>query len=221
MRVNIAHAGLALLCMTCLPVLGARQGGGDAADEAPPPQNQVTVTGRKERELRHLDQVVVPQFLRAHGAPAAETGQLARWRRPLCVQTTGLSAGFNAFVTRRVEEVAASIGGPAPGDAKCTPNVLVLFTTQPQQQLDEVVRDAPTMLGSYYPAERARYEVSNRTIQSWYMTTTRGENGEEILDSFARAACPAAVLLRPSQARSCMCSSSPMPRARPATWSAR
>src|ERR1700679_1660397 len=52
---------------------------------------------------------MVRDFVKAHSAPS-QIGQLARWTQNICPATVGLPPAFNAFVTRRVREVAAEVG---------------------------------------------------------------------------------------------------------------
>ena len=134
-------------------------------------------------ERRRLDHVLIPRFIRSHGALTTKTDQLARWRRGLCPEAIGLSAEFTAFVVRRIKEVAASVGAPVDPSAKCKPNARIFFETQPQKQLDEIVHHAPEMLGAYYRAQAKQFETFSRTIQPWYMTATRSAGGVEWVDS--------------------------------------
>jgi len=155
----------------------------DNAAAKPPGLPQVTVTARREIERRRLDGVLIPRFIRSHGALASKTNQLARWGTGLCPEIIGLSPGFNAFVSRRIKEVAASVGAAVEGSARCKPNVRIYFETQPQKQLDEVINHAPELLGAYYPGEAKRFETFSRTIRAWYVTATRGASGEQTVDS--------------------------------------
>ena len=176
---------LAIFAVFAAPSPGthAAQSNDSTAAKPSGPLPQVTVTARKEIERRRLDQVLIPRFIRAHGVLATKTDQLARWRSGLCPDTVGLPAAFNSFVSRRIREVAVSVGAPVEVSAKCKPNVQIFFATQPQKQLDEVVHHAPEMLGAYYRPEAKRFETFSRTIQPWYMTATRGAAGEEWVDS--------------------------------------
>ena len=167
-------------------ILAARAVATQTDTSAAPPSAilpQVTVTAQSESKRRELDKVFIPHFMRSHGAIASKTDQLARWKDNICSETLGLPAEFNAFVSHRLQEVGASVGAPVASSAPCRTNVRIIFETQPQRQLDEIVRHAPSWLGPYYQSQAKRFETISRTIQSRYATTTRGDDGEEWVDS--------------------------------------
>lgn len=64
-----------------------------------------------------------------------------RWRHQVCVGVTGLSAENAQFVVDRVSQRASEVGltTRAPG---CTPNVLVVFTTDANGQAASISREA-------------------------------------------------------------------------------
>jgi hypothetical protein len=82
-------------------------------DQATQPHDQLTeivVTAEKISDQKHLDNVVIPQFIHSHTAVAVKTRQIARWQSSICSETTGLDPPFNAFVSRRVAAMAKDLG---------------------------------------------------------------------------------------------------------------
>src|ERR1700728_764006 len=69
-----------------------------------------------------------------------------RWRggRPetICPVTLGLDAAYNSFVSARLRAMAAYVGAPAQPDLHCNDNVQIVFTTEPDKLMDEVVQRA-------------------------------------------------------------------------------
>jgi hypothetical protein len=116
---------------------------------------------------------------------------LSRWAAPVCPQTGGLSAPFDAYVSARVKAVAASIGAPLEKHPNrnfpCKTNLLIVFTTTPQTLMDNVRKHHPQMLGFHYAAQAQRLATVSHPIQAWYMTGTAPEGGNvEVDDEFHR-----------------------------------
>jgi len=106
---------------------------------------------------------------------------LARWRggkQSICPMTAGLVPGENAFVTARLRALAAYVGAPAQSSPQCKPNVRILFTSNPQESMDEVMNwaTAPGNFGTRYSGEMKNLlaYASGHAIQGWYMTTSSG-----------------------------------------------
>jgi hypothetical protein len=133
---------------------------------------------------------LVNRFVETHSA-TSRIDQLSRWAAPLCPQTGGLSAPFDAYVTARVKAVAASVGAPMDKHPNrsfpCKTNLLIVFTTTPQTLMDDVRKHHPQMLGFHYAAQAQRLATVSHPIQAWYMTGTAPEGGNvEIDDEFHR-----------------------------------
>jgi hypothetical protein len=84
------------------------------------------------------------------------------------------------------------VGAPAANLDNCHPNVNIVFTSHPQQFMDDVARNRPKVLGYHYVAQRRRMATFSRGIQSWYMTASRDSNGAPSLDSTTGGAIVAA-----------------------------
>ncbi len=147
------------------------------ATDQPAPQDsqslqEVQVTASK-LDRRTLKRVAI-QFVKLHGAAspvAYELDQIGRWRVDICPHVTGLKPAATALVSRRVKEVARTVGAPTPGVGKrCTANVEIVFTPQPQGLLDHIAKASPMLLGSSRLAGDTTFRGA---IESWYLSRTR------------------------------------------------
>jgi hypothetical protein len=132
---------------------------------------EVQVTAKLDQ--RTLERVA-GQFTESHAAANRAVHQIGRWRVDVCPGVTGLQPAASAFVSRRVTEVARSVGAPTPetgkGGKSCAVNVDIVFTPDPQQLLDHVAKAYPALLGSSRSPGDA---ISRHPIQSWYVTGTK------------------------------------------------
>lgn len=160
--------------------LTARQS--QAASAVTPPLPNVTITAPKPPTAEQLAGPSVPHFIAHHAALSVALGQLARWRTPICPLTTGLSPGFNAFITARIRTIATAAGAPVGPENHCKANVEVFFTPQPQVAMDAIAKAYPVLLGMHYQAQLAKLKEVTHPIQGWYVTATRGQWGAKVLD---------------------------------------
>jgi hypothetical protein len=145
----------------------------------------VTVTAPRPPDPGEFAGDAVPNFITSHATPSRVIHQLERWRNGICPITDGLSPAFNSFVTARVEAVAVAVGAPHQAADQCKYNVEVLFTTEPQKILDEVVKRNSALLGFHYSQQEKALATFSRPIQGWYVTSTRGCTGGEAMDETA------------------------------------
>ena len=124
----------------------------------------------------------VPKFVAAHATPAALSGQLPRWRDGICPETTGLSPGFNSFVSARIKAVAAFVGVPHKDAVHCRANIEIIFTTEPEKTIGTVSKRGSVLLGYHYAQDSEKIASFSHPIQSWYVTATQGDDGEIGLD---------------------------------------
>jgi hypothetical protein len=154
------------------------------APSSPPPLPEVTVEAPRPPTPEELAGHAVSDFIVAHAAPAF-SGQLARWgvgRDPgICPLTVGLSPSFNDFVSARVLAVAETVGAPIQA-GRCTHNVYIIFATDPQKALADMVKQNEQLLGFHYPAQTSDLERITHPIQGWYVTTTHGAWAGETID---------------------------------------
>jgi hypothetical protein len=148
----------------------------------PTPLDVVTVTARSRLEAQKLQQEILPQFIKSHAVPANVTGQISRWRTGVCPLTRGLSSAFTDFISTRLRAVAATVGAPVDDRESCEHNVEIIFTTEPQKLLDDVVEKHWRMLGFHYLAQEKQLATISRPVQAWYVTASRGAKGEQRID---------------------------------------
>lgn len=108
--------------------------------------------------------------MKAQGKPGP-IGQVSRWHGPVCPATEGLTPAFNAFVSRRIKEIAARVG--APGGSCEDDNVRVIFTPEPDGLMVDVLDNHPNLLGYHTPSETRSLAAFLPPMKSWYVTGTR------------------------------------------------
>ena len=152
---------------------------GAAASSVPVPE--VTVIAPRPPTPEELAGEAVPNFIASHATPSTVIHQITRWRNRICPVAKGLSPAFNAFVTARIAAVAATVGAPYDA-ALCKYNIQILFTAEPQQVLDQLVKRDTRLLGFHYPQQTKKLTTFRGPIQGWYVTSTRGDAGAEAID---------------------------------------
>ncbi len=145
----------------------------------------VTVTTPSPAAERELAGDSLYQFIvhhaTVHYVSTATTRNLARWRggkQSICPLTVGLDPGYNAFVTARLRAVAAYVGAPVQSNLQCEDNVQILFTSNPKEAMDDVMKwaTATSTFGIRYSGgmkDLLAYK-SDHAIQGWYITTRGG-----------------------------------------------
>jgi hypothetical protein len=159
------RAGLLLVLLTVLPAQAQ-----DAASV-----ESVTVSGTRERQ-------VIDTFVKSLAAPAPLSGKITRWEDGVCPITVGLRPSATKFVSDRLRAVARDVGAPL-GRTGCTPNIEIVFTTDPQGLMSTVRKVRPQLLGFAYTSEQMdKLARVTRPIQAWYTTQTRDLRGNVTMD---------------------------------------
>jgi hypothetical protein len=123
------------------------------------------------------------QFVRQHLPASTFTEQYPRFHEAVCVRVIGLPAEFDAFVAKRIVEIAAQVHAPVAQDANCKPNVHVIFSNHPQAQLADIAKRKDILLGFYWnDNELKKMAAFTRTVGAWYVTATRDQFGENRLE---------------------------------------
>jgi hypothetical protein len=149
---------------------------------------QVVVQGRSPQAKKAFEKAV-GQFLHDMGRPGP-FGQIGRWAEPVCPITTGLTPAMDGFVNTRIEEVAARVGAPGPGDCRRGGNVMVIFTTQPDELMAYIRKHREGLLGYHYVGETKALAAFEPPMKSWYVTTTSVEGGDFVMLDQAYAPGP-------------------------------
>jgi hypothetical protein len=161
------HAiAISILGLFAAPVCSAQSPPG-----APPDLPEVTVIAPRPPTESELAGHSVEKFVTSHSMPLdTSAGQLAHWKDGICVETTGLSSAFNDFVSARIEAIAAAVKVPLQARKPCKPNVEVVFTTSPQEFIDEQVKSDPNILGFHYMSQMKQHKAIDHPIQAWHVT---------------------------------------------------
>lgn len=146
---------------------GARAQPSNAPTEVSP----VTVPGVRPVDQDVIKTIIAP-FVALHAAPSRKTGLLVRIPHTgVCPAILGLPAAYNAFVDRRIREVARKIGAGVEPEGRCQPNVQVLFTEDPQGVVNALSRrTGGAILGMHTWRETVQIVRVTRPIQAWWVT---------------------------------------------------
>jgi hypothetical protein len=177
-RRTIRIAGiLAWAALSASSAMATQSGAGEKA--APGSSvSGVTVTPGKPDPL--VDQT--NQFVRQHLPENLFSDQYPRFRDAVCVRVLGLPTEFDDFIMARVLAVADQVHAPVAKAADCTPNVNVIFSTEPKAQVDDIYRRRDILLGFRFHSQVKRVTTFDRPIQAWYLTRTRDDHGNSFLE---------------------------------------
>ncbi|MBZ6377463.1 hypothetical protein B5C34_04800 [Pacificimonas flava] len=106
--------------------------------------------------------------------------QVARWHRPICAQVYGLTAAESDAVARRIQLIAESLGAGLAGQ-DCSPNLSVLFSHDPDEDLRVMKTSRPSLFADVPPTKRDALFAPGRPIRWWYVIERRGENGRRLM----------------------------------------
>lgn len=158
------------------PAPGAQSATAPASQSSALRVESVTVTGASSEAINH--------FVEVAATPTHITGKVARWETPICPAALGLPEDETALVVRRVKEVAAQIGVRVSGNAVCKPNIVIAFTSAPQDLLDNIRTTNTEWLGYHSSSDELdRLSTITRPIQAWYSTATVDLHGLRQIDS--------------------------------------
>ena len=125
----------------------------------------------------------IAAFVDSHSA-VTRLNKIARWEEGVCPSVTGLPPAFTKFITKRVRDLAASVGGPVDPSETCKSNITIVFTTKPQALLDGMREKEPVLLGYFDSSSQAdRMAQVTRVIQAWHATQTVDVRGKTLIDS--------------------------------------
>jgi hypothetical protein len=168
--------GLAAALFIASPALAT---GGQAEKPAPAASvSGVTVTPGKPDPL--VDRTT--QFVRQHLPENAFSDQYPRFRDAVCVRVLGLPQEYDDFIKARIVAIADQVHAPLAKAADCAPNVNVIFSAEPQAQVDDIYRRRDLLLGFRFHSQVKRVTAFNRPIQAWYLTRTRDDHGTSFLE---------------------------------------
>jgi hypothetical protein len=164
---------LAFVTLILLPSAVAGESAKTPANSDLAPPETVVVTGHRP-PAQTLDKIIW-NYVYAHGKESPKLHQLTRWVAPVCPEVRNLPPGYDAFISKRIKAIAASVG--APTKEPCKLNVEIIFTAQPQTIMDRVAESEPILLGYHFVHDKQAAAKVTAPIQAWYVTAT--SNGME------------------------------------------
>jgi hypothetical protein len=164
--------------------------------KAPPPES--TVSGITVEAAPKPNPLVdrTTEFVRQR-LPTSRFEQYARFHDPICVKVVGLPDEFAGFVEKRVLDVARQVKAPIDPKSNCTPNVNVIFSAQPQAQLDDIAKHRDVLFGFHFMAETKKITTFSRPVQAWYLTRTEDTTGNKVLELYDPMPCITSSPLAP------------------------
>lgn len=146
-----------------------------AQGSAPGADQPIVVTGQKDPHK------AVEEFVRAL-TPVEEHGQISRFEHEVCPAVFGLAPPQAEAVEQRIRQVAGSVG-IVVGGAHCTPNVLLLVTSDKKEFLQELQRHASNDYGvsdrQFRDMEQAPGHAAAWQVQGPMMTADGVELSED------------------------------------------
>jgi hypothetical protein len=116
-------------------------------------------------------------------------GRLARWDQAICPAVVGLGAEFNAFIVKRIRDVADQVAAHAAPEP-CHLNVLVLITPKPDEVTHKLAEyKARQLAGGRWGIDKAKLETfsaSKEPVRWLYLSGVTQTSG-------GGAATPAAI----------------------------
>ncbi|HUF73937.1 MAG TPA: hypothetical protein VMR74_13675 [Gammaproteobacteria bacterium] len=111
---------------------------------------EVLVRGQRMSEIEFDLHTYVQEFL-GEVVALPPGGGYARWRYGLCVAVNNLERGAAQYVADRIALLAMDVG-LKPGEPGCSPNVLIIFTTNADELAHELVETQPRLFRPGGPA---------------------------------------------------------------------
>jgi hypothetical protein len=113
-----------------------------AQNAPPPPDDELIVTGTREREQAARAMV---EALSGLDSAAVDTDPISRLdHKPVCPGVVGLRAERNTAIADRIRDVATA-AGMSVADARCRPNLLVLFARDKTELLRQLRQQHPAL----------------------------------------------------------------------------
>lgn len=110
--------------------------------EAQPP-DEVIVRGRRMSEVEDDLRVMVDEFVGEVVAPSLGRG-FARWNKRVCIGVSNVNRSAGQYIADRISRLAVDVGLDV-GEPGCTPDVVILFTTDGPATAAQMVDTEPTL----------------------------------------------------------------------------
>ena len=154
-------AALALVCVAA------------SAQPAPDKKIETVIVTAPKFHAGVTPNAIAHDFVKSFATPTVLRDAIARWQIAICPEFKGLAPQYVAVMAARFLTIAGQAGAPVK-DKGCRPNLAVIFTPQPQEDLDTLHRKNRDVLG--YAALAVPHH------QAWYVTGTRDNRDQVFLD---------------------------------------
>lgn len=126
----------------------------------------MVVTGQAPKAVRERQ---LQAFVKR--VPATNNGEaLARWVAPICPVVAGMTREQGEYVLLRLFQVARAAGAPVIGGGRCTANVYIVATADPEGLAKAWARRSPATFTDGKAPEIRDFEETNRPVRAWYDT---------------------------------------------------
>lgn len=135
----------------------------------------IVVSGqqRADAEIRQE----ASSFVKAVAADAGSSDQLGRWNQPVCASVFGATAEEEALVLARIREVATEARIRLAKGKKCTPNLVVAYTSDPSGVTGEVLKRNPHAARTLPVAMRDDLVTGAYPVRWWYDFKVESRDG--------------------------------------------
>src|SRR5687768_9533728 len=143
---------------------------GSAAEQKPTVLESVDVTAKREALRKDLTTFV-------SNITIADGSDTARWREPTCPSIIGTAPEQGEFIQARIRETAKFAGAPVGEARKCTPNLLVFLTTQPNELLAQLKARYPRLFDNMTTEEITGGQAAAQPVRIWQRSTLKNADG--------------------------------------------
>jgi hypothetical protein len=156
----------------------------EGADPASPPSaaqppegvEEVVVRGQRMSEIDFDLSVYVQRFVTEVAAPALERGY-ARWQETVCVGVYLLQNDAAQYIIDRISLAVLDVG-LEPGEPGCTPDVVIMFSTDAKMLAEYAIENQPALFRPYGSAEGMtlgldaldEFARSDRAVRWWHVS---------------------------------------------------
>jgi hypothetical protein len=114
------------------------------------PMEEVVVRGRRMSEIEFDLPNYIREFL-VEIVALPPGGGYARWHKSVCIGVHNLEVSAAQYIVDRISMLAFDVGLD-PGEPGCTPNVMIIFTTEASRLAAELVDSQPGLFRPFGPA---------------------------------------------------------------------
>lgn len=141
-----------------------------AAPGAPPPKDDIIVTGRKAAEPATVRQYV-------NSITQRSDQQVARFHDEVCPVVLGLADDSAQVIEDRVRETALGIGASVAKSRRCNANLVLIIAEDGRQLVKDLRAKRPDWLAGLSPGQVRRLIDEPTAARAWTVASLRNEDG--------------------------------------------